>query len=227
MTREKISVKEEQEGEAFFDLESAQLREASRRLSLLGDLANTTYNYAQLRNWSHQVLVPYKVLWTWWQAHHRNGLEGLRPKDWEAIDEPTQEKVRLRYRLLSPLVDSIIVTQEQVQGLAQRNSWSERTALRWVQRYRVGGLWGLIPGNDPEHRSHPAKFSLTIRAPHTLDATAFDEIERRLFLVGEELLAHKTLSRKAVEARAKEVSVSERTIWHYGTITRSIATMVL
>jgi hypothetical protein len=200
--------------EALFDLERARHREAERCLSLLGDLAHTEYSYDLLHDQSYKTLVPIKTFWEWWHAYHKHGKEGLLPADWKPLDTSIQEKVLKRFALLGELADAVEVTLQEVADLAKKNEWSVRTGMRWFQRYRVGGLWGLAPGYDPEKTAAGKKFLPPLRAPGTLDAAAFEEIEGRLLILGD-LARQPKVSRKDVEARAKEMGVSTRTFWNY------------
>src|SRR5260221_1663951 len=198
----------------LFHLEHEQRREAERRLRLLGELVMTEYNYDLLRKRSKEVFVPLKPLWEWWHAQRDRGFEGLIPAHWQPLDEATQELVRQRLALLGEFADAVIVTSADITELAKRNNWSERTSTRWLLRHRVGGLWGLARGGDPEKMSSHRKMKPSVRALATLDAAAFNEIERRLHQLGE-LVKHNPPLPQDVEEQAKKVGVTERTLISY------------
>ncbi len=126
------------------------LPEAQRRLLLLGACATAVYDYHRLKARSAETYVPLKVLWTWWQAYQRQGLDGLVPTDWTPwTDLPTQTQMVVTERLgwLDELVHSHAIPQEcnldeYVSKLVSIHQWSPRTAERWIRRYQVGGWWG-------------------------------------------------------------------------------------
>ena len=68
-------------------------REANRRLTLLGPLATSPYDYQLLRERSRKTWVPAKVLWSWWNAYQQHDLDGLLPSDWTGLDEKTQSLI--------------------------------------------------------------------------------------------------------------------------------------
>jgi putative transposase len=199
---------------SLFDLKEAREREAHRRLQLLGDLVHQPYCYDLLRKRATTTLVPTKVLWTWWQAYQKRGLDGLSPTTWEPLDEATQETVATRYADLREVVDTIEFASHDIDLLTSRKGWSDRTCMRWVMRYRIGGLWGLAPQYNPEGKQSHSPLPPQ-RSWGTLDDAACYEMERRLWLLGEELLMQEETSRQAVLARAQEKGVSERTLWNY------------
>ena len=197
----------------LFDLATAQRREAQRQMDLLGNLANADYDYDRLRQRSDLVHVPSKSLWQWWHNQHKQGIEGLIPTHWKPLDEASQTAVIQRYASLTPLVDAIAVTDEEIAALALRNNWSPRTGQRWFERYRIGGLWGLAPAYDPE-KATSKKLQAPSRAPATLDEAACKEIERRLLLLGD-LIKQAYVSCKDAEDQGKMVGVTGRTILAY------------
>ena len=197
----------------LFDLATAQRREGQRQLDLLGNLTDADYDYDLLRQRSDLVHVPLKTLWQWWHNQRKRGREGLIPSHWKPLDEASQTAVIERYASLTPLVDAIAVTDEEIAALALRNNWSPRTGQRWFERYRVGGLWGLAPAYDPG-KAIPKKPQAPPRAPATLDEVACKEIEDRLFLLGD-LVKQPYVSCKDAEAQGKRVGVTGRTILAY------------
>jgi len=207
----------ESSDDRLFDLECALQRELQRRALLLGSLLQADYQYDLLRERARQVCVPIQHLWSWWYAYQKGGMKGLLPVDWKLLDQPSQDKVRERLAFLGELADKIEVTKEEVLALASDPKKSDRTKIRLFQRYRIGGVWGLAPHYNPEApslpRKHPPK-----RAVGTLDEAAFAVIDRRYQRLGDELirevLREGKASRKAVEARAKVIGCSEKTLWN-------------
>jgi len=197
----------------LFDLTTAQHREARRQMDLLGNLTDADYDYDLLRQRSDLVHVPLKTLWQWWHNQRKRGIEGLIPSHWKPLDEASQTAVLERYASLTPLVDAIAVTEEEIAALALSNNWSPRTGQRWFERYRVGGLWGLAPAYDPG-KAIPKKPQAPPRAPATLDEAACKEIEDRLFLLGD-LVKQPYVSCKDADAQGKRVGVTGRTILAY------------
>ena len=197
------------------------LPEAQRRLCLLGPAATETYEYHRLKARAAQTYVPLKILWTWWQAYHRQGLVGLTPTDWRLwteLPEKTQAVITERLAWLHDLVHAGALPdecdpEEYIPALAKQHQWSLRTAERWVRRYQVGGWWGLAPRHDPEKARRTQKPS---RAPAlgTLDDTALEETFRRRALLGA-LATQPKASRAEVEAQAKAVGIAPSTLWLY------------
>lgn len=204
----------------LFDLKRASQREAQRKVVLLGDLLKSDYQYDLLRDRARQVAVPSQVLWAWWYAYRERGMEGLLPTGWLPLDAPSQDVVRQRLVVLGYLADTVEITEEQILALAPDHEMSDRTKMRLFQRYRIGGLWGLAPHNNPlKTPSRSRKKRPPKRAAGTLDEAAFAEIDRRYQLLGERLIRQVRIegraSRKGVRARAEEVGCSEKTLWNY------------
>jgi putative transposase len=188
-------------------------REARRRLALLGPLATSPYDYHLLRQRSRETWVPAKLLWTWWNAYQRCGLDGLLPVEWTVLDEQAEARIAERERQLGEAMDAVIITPELVEALAERNAWSPRTAQRWLRRFQAGGWWGLAPTHDPE-KPQQQKKQPPPRALGALDDAALEETFRRRSLLGD--LADKLeVSRAEIRTHASEVRLSESTLWHY------------
>jgi putative transposase len=197
------------------------LREAHRRLTLLGPLASASYDYQRLRERAAATYVPLKVLWTWWRAYQQDGLDGLAPRDWIALDAQTEAAIVERVAQLGDLVrlvdetgaEAITITPDLVAALAQRNGWSLRTAERWVRRYQVGGRLGLARLHDPEKAGQQRKIP-PVPALGALHDQALEETFRRRELLGD-LATKPKVSRAEVEARAKEGGIAPSTLWLY------------
>jgi DNA-binding Lrp family transcriptional regulator len=194
-----------------FDLDKARQREAERRLQLLGDCAGKKYDADKLKDRAYATRVPFRTLKGWWQYYRSQGLPGLIPQDWTALDEKSQSIVAKRYEQLGELADAETIVVDQIAFWAERNGWLYRRADRWVQRYRVGGLWALAPHNNPDKLRRPKNPK---RSLATLDEAALQEAFRRREILGE--LADKArVSDDEVRARADQTGVSPRTIWNY------------
>lgn len=197
------------------------LPEAQRRLCLLGPAAAETYDYHRLKARAAQTYVPLKVLWTWWQAYHHQGLVGLTPTDWmpwTTLPEKTQTVITERLAFLHDLVYARALPDEcnlddYVWALAERNQWSLRTADRWVRRYQVGGWWGLAPSHDPAKAKGEQK-ALRTPALGTLDDHALEVTFHHRECLGD-LATKPKVSRAEVEAQAREVGIAPSTLWLY------------
>src|SRR5712692_8487223 len=173
----------------LFDLEGARLREAQRKVALLGeDLLKSDYQYDLLRERARRVAVPSQHLWAWWHAYRERGIEGLLPSGWLPLDAPAQEVVRQRLAVLGGLADAVEVTEEQILALAPDEEMSDRTRMRIFQRYHIGGLWGLAPHYNPLKAPRPKRKHPPKRAAGTLDEADFAEIDRRYQQLGEKLI---------------------------------------
>jgi putative transposase len=198
------------------NLQDQRSREAHRRLGLLGNQADIEYDYDQARDRAFAVGVPFKIWKGWLDVYQTEGLEGLMP-DWEELDERTEAIVLERRRQLGDEVNDDTIPLENVAAIvAKRNDWTYKRAKRWVRRYRIGGLWGLAPQNNPEKPRRPKGHK---RALGTLDNTALDKVYERRYILGdladkpvvttEEVRAH------LEELHAEGISISERTFWYY------------
>jgi transposase len=197
------------------------LPEAQRRLRLLGACAKVAYDYHLLKARAAEMYVPLKVLWTWWQAYQRQGLDGLAPTDWRPwTDLPAQTQMVIAQRLgwLDELVHSHTMPHEghldeYVSKLAKQNLWSLRTAERWVRRYQVGGWWGLAKEHDPAKmmRQQKARPSPSLG---TLNPSALETTFSRRECLGD-LATKSKVSRAEVEAQAKKVGIAKSTLWLY------------
>jgi len=197
-----------------FDVLFAVRLEAERKKDLLGPtVLSPTCPHEQLRERAERVGVPYKTLWTWWYSYHEHGLDGLRPTTWEVLGEAEQANMVERLQQLGDIAQKIEATDQDIQTLVDRNGWSERTAQRWLQRYRIGGVWALARGNNPEKHS-AAHNGSPRRSFASLDEAALATIEERLQKLGT-LVEQKTVTRKEVEAQAKSTKVPVSTLWGY------------
>jgi transposase len=198
---------------SIFDFEAARKFEAERRLKLLDDLVKTDYDPGQLRNQARLTRLPRKVLLHWLQTYQRRGLEGLIP-EWTELDPATYGIIQARYEQLGDLADNVMITKEQVAKLAQKNNWSERTTERWLVRYRIGGLWGLAPRNDPGKPQRRPKEKFVPRELATLSEAELEVAYERRQMLGNLAKQDRVINEEA-QVQAARAGVSVRTLWNY------------
>jgi putative transposase len=195
----------------LLDLETARLREAERRLRLLGDCAHGPYNYDQLLDRARTTYTSVRVLKHWRQTYQSKGKVGLKPDEWGELDAPSQCQMMERYKQLGDIAEAESVSPDQIDQVAQRNRWNYRQAERWLRRYRVGGLWALAPQGNPDK----PRRSKNLRRPlATLSEHELKQVYRRRDILGD--LADKaSVSEAEARSRAQEKSISLRTFWNY------------
>jgi len=199
----------------LFRLDSARQNEAQRRLMLLGDLANERYDRERFLDRSRDVYVPVTTLLDWHAAFKENGEDGLLP-DWQQLDPGEQEMALTWLDRLGPYVDVEVLTAVDVAELAKSLGRSFRTAQRALERYRIGGLWGLTPRYNPltpRHRTRTWGDELP-RDMGTFDEATLEIIYRRRDQLGS-LADKEVVSDAEVRARAITVGISPRTLWQY------------
>lgn len=198
-----------------FHLDSARRKEAQRRLMLLGDLVNGPYDRNRFLDRSREILVPITTLLEWYFAFKENGEDGLLP-DWQELDPEEQQTAKTWLDRLTPYADAEMLTAVDVAELAESMGRSLRTAQRSLERYRVGGLWGLTPHYNPlapRQRKRSCDDDIP-RDMGTFDEATLEIIYRRRDQLGG-LGDQEAVSDAAVRARATEVGVSPRTLWQY------------
>ncbi len=195
------------------DLKPACAYEVKRRLGLLGELADAPYDYEALRERSSATLAPMDILYGWKRAYDVKGSDGLTP-NWTELMGEEKEVVVARFRELGECAGANTVTDEDIGMLANRNGWTRQKAERWLRRYRVGGLWGLAPRRDPMKPVRRVTKGNPPRALATLDEAALTEVYERRDALGD-LATKPHLSNKEVEAHARSMGVSERTLRTY------------
>lgn len=195
----------------LFDLEFACQREAERRFRMIGnELAKSEYNDQELRDRARAIDIPPGVLAAWLRACKEQGLSGLLP-EWDELDKKKQRKALERYEQLGEFADAETIDKEQIAELAERHGWTFKRAKRWLRRYRVGGLWGLAPGNNPQKRprTKAARRSLILLSEYQLQ-----KMYNHRAALGD--LADKlTVSEDEVKERAKVTGKHPNTIWTY------------
>lgn len=193
------------------NLENLKLEEAARRLKLLGEtIKKSEYEYSAICDRAQEVRMPVKVLVAWWRKYATHGLEGLKP-NWDDISDYQITLALKRRDQLGNNIDNVTLSADEIDGIAKSNHWSWRQTNRWLERYRVKGLFGLLPGQG--QRTPPKKVPLP-RDLGTLDEESLAIIYKR-FAIIEPLIQTAKVSQLDVEKRLKETDVSTRTIWNY------------
>ena len=190
-----------------------QQQEAQRRLKLLGQLADAPYDYQHLRRRAKEVCIPAKVLWHWLNQYQEHQVEGLLPAEWN-MDEMTanmQVQIEARLAQLASIRQVDVITPDHLRALASANHWSLRTTLRWVQRYQIGGWWGLAPRHDPEKEQSSGRHA-EIPALGVLDDDALEKTFLRRGRLGK-LISQTMVSRTDVARQAAKGGISPRTVW--------------
>lgn len=194
------------------NLDRAIHQEAERKLQLLGDCAVAeTYQHDQFSERAFQVTVPLPIFKSWWLAYRKSGVEGLKPTDWQEMDDADAELVATRFSLIAAIVRDGVIKRSEIAELALARGCSYRTMERWVARYQAGGLMGLAPHHNPMKTK---RVESPPRDLGTLDEATLQSVYERRDQLGD--LAEKThVSNAEIEARANEVNVSPRTLRSY------------
>lgn len=193
---------------------AARTHEAVRKLKLITPLLGSDYSLDLLKEISKQSLVPAKILWTWRQAYLAKQFPGLLP-DWKALDPSDYHLACARLEQLGEFAAAEVVTEEDIRILMKRHQWSHRTAVRWLLRYRVGGLWGLAPGANPDGCPRPSKGrSRPLPDVGALTEVDVELIEEKYRILGN-LATRDPIADKTVEERAALMGISKRALWGY------------
>lgn len=184
------------------NLVELQEGEAHRRLKLLGTAIGGAGG-AELRTRARQVSLPVAVLHQWYASYLHGGFPALLPQ-WELPSEATWALIQQRYTALGNLAEAETLSQEALCTLAANQGWTMRQTLRWLRRYRVGGMMGLAPVKRlVQPRAIP---DLGV-----LSETQRNELFRRYTLLGE-LAAQEHVSNTLLQKRAEAAGVSLRTL---------------
>jgi transposase InsO family protein len=197
----------------LFDLETAAATEVKRRQGLVGDLILLDdFDYKQFRQRASATGIPVSVLNRWWLASKQNGEHGLYCDEWKVLDAKTQKLVYRRYQMLQPYADLVeMEVSHCVDAIAKQNQICKSSARRWLQRYRIGGLWGLSATYNPLKAK---KGKSVARDIGSLDDGTLEIIYQRRDVLGN-LAENSVVTQEAVEARATEIGISARTLWNY------------
>lgn len=198
----------------IFDLETAVINEARRRLNLLGELPQLpAFDYEKSRLRSYLTRIPITELNKWYLAFLKEGADGLRPVNWSALSNKECATISQRYQMIQEYADLVqIDMKEAVETIARQNNISKSSAYRWLRRYRIGGLWGLLGKYNPLKSTRPIR--LPQRDLGSLDEASLETAYARRNMLGE--LAEKEMVTEAeVKKRSAEVGVSPRTLWNY------------
>ena len=193
------------------NIQETRKKEAERRLQMLGKLAEKTLpSDRDFAAQSSRTKIPKHRLKSWHQSNAKEKLLGLYPS-WEESDQILLESATAMYEKLNPVADKETLSEEDINLIGKKNEWRLRTTIRWLTRYRVGGLLGLTPKYNPEKRHSTSR-----RGNHSADlsdselkkiAKYHDQIE--------EALAKPNNSRKEVDTLAETIGVSSRSLWRH------------
>lgn len=193
-----------------YSLEDEIHREAKRKLCLTGTLIDIPFHYDTFSIRSRQVFVPVNVMKKWHASYLSCGLDGLMPSDWTEIGDVEYLEARERHLRILPYADQEIVTAADIADLSDNLQMSYRTGQRWMQRYRIGGLFGLTSQFNP--LTAQTKVSRQNSTPRDVGALSESDIE--IIFKNRELLGplaeNRPASNAEVTERAKQVGVSER-----------------
>lgn len=199
----------------LLDLTMALPFEVKRRKKLLGPLCVLPeFEYKEFRRRSLLTGVPVTILNQWYIAYRKGGKKALKPEHWLPLDEKQRRLISERFTIIRDFADLVEIDMKQaVQAVAEQNQLSLSSASRWLRRYRIGGLWGLLGPHNPLKSERPVK------TPPKLDMGGLDEktleiIYQRREMLGE-LATLVAVTDAAVKKRAEEVGVSPRTLWNY------------
>lgn len=195
-----------------FTLDTACAFEQARRLMELGDLTQKPYDYARFRKRSRETLIPIKVLKSWHSAYSLHGPGGLRPTDWTELSDEDWAAALARRAQLGGLADAETITDVQIHELANKLKKSYRNTRRWVDRYRVYGLWALAPGNDPDKPRQALAHKSVVAS-----AAALKEASEKLAILGDladkRPVTQKDMNARLAELHAQGIDIKERALW--------------
>jgi hypothetical protein len=203
------------------DMETLRQQEAARRLRLLGELVGKPYDYHAFKQRAKETRVPIPLLKAWYDAFCQGDEKALEPTDWEELSVQHAEIVLKRLEQLGKYRDATTITKDDSSMLSQQNdwklpngNWNEQRARRLLDRYQVGGIWGLAPDNDPkrEQRIRNKQKQPPPRDYSTLDEQSLAIIKQRLEILGM-LKDQAEVRGDEIRTRSQETGVSERTLW--------------
>lgn len=189
------------------NLAELQEIEARRRLKLLGTTIEDGGS-AELCMRAHQVGLPVAVLHQWHASYLHGGIIALYPH-WEPLPEAAWELVQQRYIALGELAEAETFSQEALCTLAVKQGWTMQQTLRWLGRYRAGGMRSLAPLKRPVQ-------SWAVPDLGALSESQRDELFRRYVLLGV-LAEQEHVPNTLLQERADAVGVSLRTLRDYHT----------
>jgi putative transposase len=191
----------------MIDLAELQQREARRRLRLLGTTIEDASG-TELWTRARQVGLPLAVLRQWHAKYLHGGFEALLPH-WENPSEATWKLIEQHYTALGDLAEAETLSREALALLASRRGWTMRQTLRWLGRYRAGGMMGLAPARRPVKEYVRPDIGTLSEAQRT-------ELFRRHALLGA-LAEQEHVSNALLQQHAKAAGVSLRTLRDYHT----------
>jgi putative transposase len=188
-------------------LAELQEGEARRRLKLLGTTIEDTSG-AELHTRARQVGIPVAVLRQWHASYLHGGFAALLPR-WPELSEATWVLIEQRYATLGDLAEAETLSQETLCSLASSQGWTMHQTMRWLGRYRVGGMMGLAPARRPIQ-------SRVVPDLGALSEAQRNELFRRHALLGE-LAEQEHVSNALLQKQAEAAGVSLRTLRDYHT----------
>lgn len=197
----------------MFELDFARRVEARRRKQVLGDLVNKPYSFGRFQQHSWKTQVPVEVLKGWYGAYQLGGEDALLP-DWAELPEDVQQYVQKLYEGLAPFVEQDSISPDDIANYATSRNMSYRSAQRWIQRYCIGGFWGLAPKYNPLRIRRRSDNKRAPRNTTTATDAQLEEVLRRFGLI-EPLVQKANLTERDVVQRAEETGISRSTLWDY------------
>lgn len=197
----------------MFNLESAKQTEAHRRSRILGRLIDEPYSYNRFEERFWETQVPVNVLRQWHSAYCHGGEAALLP-EWEELPDALWQRVLELREGLAPYVDKDPITPYDIADYAACRQFSMRSAGRWIQRYCIGGLWGLTPKYNPLKPSKQSGMERLLPSKEAATDAQLEEVIRRHDCI-EPLLQKKNLTEADVIKRAEETGISRATLYSY------------
>lgn len=133
-----------------FNVEAAMVHEATRRMSVLGELVKEQYSYVVFSARSRQTRVPVKILRQWHQQNTIGGKDALIPQDWPPLTDELWQRVWKLYKELERYADCGGFRAYEELQFASRHGITVRSADRCLQKFRVGDLLGWASQLDPD-----------------------------------------------------------------------------
>src|SRR5690348_1131264 len=132
------------------DLASLKLNEALRRMSFIKDFTDSDEFGSEIKKLSKRTGIKASLLKQWRVDYTSKGLDGLQPVEWDQLTLDSWEITLQKKAELGKDIDTVFLSKEIIEEIANRNTWSYQKAKRIVMKYREGGLLAL--GSPPKRR---------------------------------------------------------------------------